>query len=599
MVGSHNVIVFIPTCHNGSHVETYRFSSIEYTDSASPGDEYDPIIIDDVIVSNGNETIYYPEFAFNVENISIDNSSRDYDGLINKNWTGRTFDLYFGDKNLPLSSLRYIKKGSIKGIFSADENRIEFEFADDLLLLDVPLQPNEFGPTYTTQGDPWPLTFGNAFTCEGVITTETNVGQTYWDIHTITIRTSDSTTPNVYSDYLLAGGRRIVNGITPVNQNADIQVTEPEAVDGKISVKQYVYHDDVTIYKTGYDNFAINSSPGMQDKEAVTFSGGGTGIITFIDKDGAGMFRFIMTSGTLPADDEVMTGSGAGAWTADVNGAPGQAFIDSHPFFEEELRLDLSDDSHPLDPPENKIQEVVENIAERALDPAQINGSSLITLGLALGSYKSGFFVKTDMTVREAINKCMTLGTGYGFNAPAVDELSFFVLEPPAGSSIYSITNDDLYEFSVHWVHQPVYKIAVLGNKNHQPFTKFFNGSQSGTSVSLQDRQKLRKRFQRRAVREDTTIGDSQIKKRSLVVDTIMNDTQLKLEAEAQRLFDLYSVYRYIYKFVIDLPDFELRVNDTIDITYPGYDLEGGQNCRILRLDKDLTYELMTVYAWR
>jgi len=593
-----NVLCLVATSHNGTTVDTHRFSTIEYQDSGT-GDEFDPVIVGDVITTKGNESIYNPKFSFVISSIEISNSSGDYDDLVNQNWTGRSFDLYFGNSSLPLSSLDHVKSGAMDGINYADESIIEFEFSDELLLLDQPVQPNEFNSSYATEGDPWPLTFGNAFTCEGVITTETIVPQTYWTIHTITLRTSDGTTPNVYSDYLIAGGKRITNGVESINQNADIQVIEPESVQGKLSVKQYVYNDDTVIYITGFDNYQVNGSPGPIDKENITWSGG-TGILTFYQFDSATQTRFILKTGSAPINNDVITG--AGGWTIDVNGTPSQAFIDSHPFFEEELRLDLSDDSQPTNPdPENEIQDVITNIVELALTTSQIDTASLTAFGTALGNYKSGIYIKDDRTVFEVLDEIMTIGTGFGFNVNYVDKLSFFELEDPGTEQAgdVEITIDDMQDFNLHFVHQPIWKIATRGAKNHHPMTQFFNGSQSSSSVPTETRQNLRKKFQRRAVESDTDILDDQIKPRSLVIDTIMNDTQVKLKAEATRIFDLYSVYRYVYRMTINGLDWGINITDRIIITHDRYGLENGEPCKVLKIETDYINEQMVIYAWR
>lgn len=233
--------------------------------------------------------------------------------------------------------------------------------------------------------------------------------------------------------------------------------------------------------------------------------------------------------------------------------------------------------------------EIIEEIVGRVLTAGEINSTSLSTLDTD-APYQLGLYVEGRKNIIEVLDQVLPSGWYWGFARDGKFEAA--LLDEPAVTAALSIAQIETHgELTIKKADLPTWRLRVGYKKNQTRNTK------PSISVTVAERAFLENEF-RLVKTEDTAVKTSHLLARDPdQIESVINSST-DAQTESDRLHDLYSVQRYIYRVKAFVGPYQLKLGDTVEIIDSRFGLSGGKNVVVIGMKEYFIDNVIELTCW-
>lgn len=202
-----------------------------------------------------------------------------------------------------------------------------------------------------------------------------------------------------------------------------------------------------------------------------------------------------------------------------------------------------------------------------------------------------GYYIKASTSAASIINEILnSVGATALFND--IGQLQVYRLEAPATPTLY-ITHDDIKQdgMKLSGIEQPVSKITLGYRRNWAVQDQ----ASLASSLNAQQAKTFNDDYQT-VERENTILNHPLAEERR--VNTVMA-SQADCDAECQRRAVLRSMRRRIWSLECFLSASQVRMGQTINVTYPDYGFVSGKDVVVIGINRSINNRELELILWR
>lgn len=447
-------------------------------------------------------------------------------------WDGWPVKLLFGDASWPRADFRPILTGTIAEMTAPDGSTVRWAIKDKQWSLNGPLQPNLIGEPV--------LVSGTTYRLPGTVLTSI---EAVWDNGVLLTPVTDYSTDLPALTFTLT---------TPAVGRVTAEFSGDTTAKGEVIPLCY--------------GTVFNITPLLIDANINRFQAHAATVFEFSElrEDGIPL----AFSADLPAATATLSqGTAGGVITADVKGAAFGGIF------------------------ETTTGHIMRRLLLTRLTQADINTDSLAAF-IRTCPQTVGIYVKERRNLIDVLDE-LVRSVG-GFYTPGRDgRLLFGRMEPPTGSPVLTLTEDDVIHNGIRLVKQSVPLATVrLGYGRNYTLQSKLNGAVTS------DRRDLYTTSGRTVSRNNEAVKAAHL----LALEPVAKQTTLMdaLEAaiEAERLLALWGVVRKTFEVDCRIAPLTTNLGEVVHLTHSRYGLAAGVLLRIIGIRENIIDKGVTLTLW-